>query len=153
MAAGLAGVLRQRVTAAVGLAVMALGLALPLAGEFSTSSGRLAVTLLQGNIPQDEKFQRGSGIPLALEWYGRQLREATTALVVAPETAIPLLPTQLPEGYLAALSQRYSAGTQAALIGIPLAKNSQAQLQKLISYATARRLLPFYSIYTHVADA
>ena len=30
-------------------------------------------------------------------------------------------------------------------------KNSQAQLQKLISYATARRLLPFYSIYTHVA--
>ena len=29
--------------------------------------------------------------------------------------------------------------------------NSQAQLQKLLSYAAAQRLLPFYSIYTHVA--
>ena len=28
--------------------------------------------------------------------------------------------------------------------------NSQSQLQKLLSYAAAKRLLPFYSIYTHV---
>src|SRR5258706_83039 len=59
----------------------------------------LSVALLQGNIPQDEKFEAGSGIPLALGWYGRELRAATAQLVVAPETAVPLLPQQLPEEY------------------------------------------------------
>ena len=81
---------------------------------------RLSVALLQGNIPQDEKFQGGTGIPLALDWYGRQLRESTASLVVAPETAIPMLPQQLPAGYFEALRSRFAQGNQAALIGIPL---------------------------------
>jgi apolipoprotein N-acyltransferase len=81
---------------------------------------RLSVALLQGNIPQDEKFQGGSGIPLALDWYGRQLRDSTASLVVAPETAIPMLPQQLPAGYFDALRARFAQGGQAALIGIPL---------------------------------
>ena len=81
---------------------------------------RLSVALLQGNIPQDEKFQGGTGIPVALDWYGRQLQGNTASLVVAPETAIPMLPQQLPEGYLDALRARFAQGQQAALIGIPL---------------------------------
>jgi len=84
------------------------------------STGGLAVALLQGNIPQDEKFQPGTGVPTALRWYGEQLQDNRTALVVAPETALPLLLRQLPEGYWAALRQRYAAGEQAALIGMPL---------------------------------
>jgi apolipoprotein N-acyltransferase len=81
---------------------------------------RLSVALLQGNIPQDEKFQGGTGIPVALDWYGRQLQGNTASLVVAPETAIPMLPQQLPEAYLEALRARFAQGQQAALIGIPL---------------------------------
>ncbi|MES2973945.1 MAG: apolipoprotein N-acyltransferase [Pseudomonadota bacterium] len=84
------------------------------------SAGRLKVTLLQGNIPQDEKFQPGSGIPLALGWYREQILAAGGDLVVAPETAIPLLPQQLPEGYVAALEARFATGRQALLVGIPL---------------------------------
>jgi apolipoprotein N-acyltransferase len=89
-------------------------------------------TLLQGNIPQDEKFERGSGIPLALDWYGRQLRDATSTLVVAPETAIPLLPQQLPEDYLAAVMQRYTGGKQAALIGMPLGSMADGYTNSVI---------------------
>ena len=82
---------------------------------------KLRVALLQGNIPQDEKFEGGSGIPLALGWYGRMLRDSDAQLVVAPETAIPLLPVQLPEGYLEALRDTFTRGGQrAALVGIPL---------------------------------
>ena len=132
VAAGLAGALRHRLGAALAVAVFGLGLALPLFGPFTTSSGRVSVTLLQGNIPQDEKFQPGSGIPLALDWYGRQLEEATTALVVAPETAIPLLPRQLPEGYLEAISKRYVSGSQAALVGIPLGSLSDGYSNSVI---------------------
>ena len=75
-----------------GLALLVPGL-LP---GWSTPAGSLSVTLLQGNIPQDEKFQSGSGVPLALGWYGDQLNRSNTDLVVAPETAIPLLPQDLP---------------------------------------------------------
>lgn len=80
----------------------------------------MSVTLLQGNIPQDEKFVGGTGVMTALRWYGEQLQGARGALVVAPETALPLLPQQLPEGYWQGLQDRFSTGQQAALIGLPL---------------------------------
>ncbi|MBT9514397.1 MAG: apolipoprotein N-acyltransferase [Acidovorax sp.] len=80
----------------------------------------LSLELLQGNIPQDEKFQPGSGVPVALKWYAQALRDAKADLVVAPETAIPLLPQQLIPGYLEGIQQRYAQGPQAALLGIPL---------------------------------
>lgn len=96
-----------------------------------TASGNksFTVTLLQGNIAQDEKFQGGKGIPDALSWYGQQLMAATTSLVVTPETAIPLLPAHLPPDYLDTLFRRFakppvSAPATAAIIGIPLG-NSQ----------------------------
>ena len=49
-------------------ALVAVALILPLGARwampsFTHSSGALDVALLQGNIPQDEKFQSGSGVP------------------------------------------------------------------------------------------
>lgn len=90
------------------------------AGPPPGSAGWLDVTLLQGNIPQDEKFQPGKGVPDALNWYGEQLVLADTALVVGPETAVPLLPDDLPRGYWDMLRQRFAQGDSAALLGIPL---------------------------------
>ena len=85
----------------------------------------LEVALLQGNIPQDVKFEPGEGIALSLDWYGRQLLTPAAPLVVAPETALPLLPRQLPEGYLDAVSAPYryreeGQPARAALVGMPL---------------------------------
>ena len=86
----------------------------------TTATGTLAVTLLQGNIPQDEKFEIGTGVPQALQWYAEQLQSSRTPLVIAPETAIPVLPQQLTPDYWDALQQRFATGAQAALIGMPL---------------------------------
>lgn len=83
-------------------------------------AGRLSVTLLQGNIPQDEKFESGSGVPLALAWYAEQLKASRSSLVIAPETAIPLLPQQLAPEYWSGLQARFALGEQAALVGMPL---------------------------------
>jgi len=88
--------------------------------EAARSHGRLRVALLQGNIPQNEKFIPNGGIAIALRWYGEQLQEATAPLVVTPETALPLLPAQLPPGYLEAIAARYAQGDQAAIVGLPL---------------------------------
>ena len=100
----------------VALAVAAVALR-PADG---VAGRKLTVTLLQGNIPQDEKFEPGTGVATSLQWYGEQLDAAKTPLVVAPETALPLLPQQMPPGYWDALQKRFSGGTQTALVGVPL---------------------------------
>ena len=97
--------------------------------------GELNVTLLQGNIPQDEKFEPGSGVPLALGWYAEQLLANRSALVVAPETAIPLLPQQLPQGYWQKLQQRFATGQQAALIGFPLGSFKDGYTNSVLGFS------------------
>ncbi len=80
----------------------------------------LSVTLLQSNVPQDEKFAAERQGAMLL-WHAEQLRSARTTLVVAPETAIPLLPFQLPEGYWSSLASAFPAsGGRYALVGVPL---------------------------------
>ena len=85
----------------------------------SLSTGTVTLALLQGNIPQDEKFESGTGVAMALQWYSQELRAAHADLVVAPETALPLLPQDMPEGYWAALQAHFDHAS-AALIGTPL---------------------------------
>ena len=95
------------------------------------------VALLQGNIAQNEKFAGGSGVPDALKWYGEQLRRSTASLVITPETALPLLPAQLPEGYFAALLDHFTQPAPgvlptAALVGIPLGNSEQGYTNSVI---------------------
>jgi len=92
----------------------------PAPSKAAAPPPRLQMALLQGNIPQDEKFIPGGGIATALDWYGTQLRDVTASLVVTPETALPLLPVQLPPGYLEAVAARYGQGHQAAIVGLPM---------------------------------
>ena len=116
--------------------VLKAGAGAPLFSSAVTAP--FTVTLLQGNIAQDEKFQPGGGIPDALKWYQSQLLAASTSLVVTPETAVPLLPSQLPEGYLDALVSRFvkpAPGTPqtAALVGIPLGNSQQGYTNSVIA--------------------
>jgi apolipoprotein N-acyltransferase len=85
-----------------------------------TPGPTMQVALLQGNIPQDQKFIPGTGVVDSLRWYGEQLVDSTATLVVAPETAIPVLPDQLPPDYWQALQARFAGPDQAALLGVPL---------------------------------
>ncbi len=109
--------------AALVLAVL-LPAALQISGtHFSATAGQMTVRLLQGNIPQDEKFIPGQGVRMALNWYSEQLMANTETLVVSPETAIPVLPQQLPSSYWQTLQDKYTAKTahpQLALLGLPM---------------------------------
>ncbi|WP_439113116.1 apolipoprotein N-acyltransferase [Hydrogenophaga sp.] len=105
----------------------------------TTSAGMLRVWLLQGNVAQDEKFEAGTGVAQALAWYPQQIAEAVAAakaglvnapqLVVAPETALPLLPLQLGPAFwrplLDGLAQPGVASPVQVLLGLPLGSFSQ----------------------------
>jgi apolipoprotein N-acyltransferase len=92
------------------------------APTFTSSSGKISVALLQGNVAQSEKFDPNVGVRQALHWYKKELFAAQADLVVTPETAIPILPEYLPFNYLSEIHQHYSstAAERMALIGIPL---------------------------------
>jgi apolipoprotein N-acyltransferase len=124
--AGLAVAMASGWRSAAGVAVLvAASLALPAAlgpRDFSTSAGHLSVTLIQTNVAQDEKFA-AERMPDALAWLSTTLHESRGTLVLAPETAIPLLPGQLADfapGWWEALQARFADGRQSALVGLPL---------------------------------
>ena len=96
----------------------------------------VSVALLQGNIAQDEKFIPGGGVQEALQWYGQQLLQPQADLVVLPETALPMLPQQLPSGYLDAIKAPYQqAGSHsAALIGMPLGNKVQGYSNAVVGW-------------------
>jgi apolipoprotein N-acyltransferase len=101
----------------------------------------LSVRLLQGNIPQNEKFDLSTGVDVALRWYKAELLKAVSDgvdLVVAPETAIPLLPQQLPVDYWPALHDAFASPSKtAALIGIPLGSMTDGYTNSVIGLQAA----------------
>ncbi len=106
--------------------VLAIGMVLAAGawgpGEHTRSSGELRVTLIQTDVAQDEKFAL-ERMPQSLEWLAQALQSAQGDLVVAPETAVPLLPDQLESlspGYWAALERHFSTRQRHALVGLPL---------------------------------
>jgi apolipoprotein N-acyltransferase len=111
---------RRWVPAAV---VVALVLAAWIAPRsFTQPAGELSVAVLQSNVAQDEKFA-AEHMPETLAWVARELRSAQADLVIGPETAVPLLPSQLADfapGYWQALQAHFSAPGRAALVGVPL---------------------------------
>ena len=127
---------------ALGLALL-LPAASALVGtrEFSTPSGELSVSLLQGNVPQEQKFSMDY-VPQALAWLAHAAAQARGELVVAPETAVPLLPEQLAElvpEYWPALRERFASGAQAALIGVPLGDYNRGYTNSVAGLSAATR--------------
>jgi len=114
-----AGVRGAALALAAPLAVLLAAVAVP--ADFTRPAGMLQVALLQTNVAQDEKFA-ADHMPEALAWVARELLAAKADLVVAPETAVPLLPDQLTEfapGYWQLLQERFRE-RGAALVGVPL---------------------------------
>lgn len=64
----------------------------------------IKVSLVQGNIPQELKFREEKQVD-TLETYRRLVQLTDARLVVLPETAVPLLRSEMPENYAAILGE------------------------------------------------
>ena len=76
----------------------------------------LKVALLQGNIPQELKFDEDKLVP-TLETYRRLILQSDARLIVLPETAIPMMRNALPENYAAIVRDHAREHAGDVLIG------------------------------------
>jgi apolipoprotein N-acyltransferase len=127
--------------------MVALALIKPM--PFTQPTGTLTLTLLQSNVPQDQKFAE-QYLPQTLAWAQTQLLAAKGELVLGPETIVPLLPEQLPADYWKPLVLHFQ-GNQAALIGRPLGSFEAGYTNSVvgISRDTVKRPEGFYRYDKH----
>ncbi len=82
------------------------------------TGGEVSVALLQGNVPQDRKWQESSLID-TLDRYRRLVLSARQQLIVLPETALPLFLSDIPAGYLEQLRAHALSVGGDVLLGVP----------------------------------
>ena len=99
---------RIAVPALMALALAAAGLLLPLASWTQPAGKPLTVRLLQGNVKQEMKFDP-QGIVDAIDEFQQMIVARPADLVVTPETAVPVLVQQMPNGF--AVAVRHFADT------------------------------------------
>ena len=137
--------------APVGLLAAALAIG-AVAGriDYTEPAGAISVSLLQGNVPQEEKFA-ARHVPEALASTFAQLESARGDLVIGPETVIPLLPDQLDPAWWQALLERFRQPGRAALIGLPLGNEREGYTNSAagIAATTADQPDGFYRYDKH----
>ncbi|WP_349741846.1 apolipoprotein N-acyltransferase [Roseateles cavernae] len=131
--------------AAVVLGLLALGQVLP--HDFTQSTGRLRVSLLQPNVPQDQKFDRAL-MEANLDRLAQQIEASQGQIVVTPESVVPLPLAYLDPDYLQRLQR--SAMRRPLLLGTFLGDEREGYVNSLIAIGVhanysygKRHLLPF----------
>lgn len=111
---------RTRLAAAGALVVLAAaGWGLERATWTTPAGEPVAVSLVQGNVPQALKFAEGR-FDATLATYARLVERAGGRLVVLPETALPRFLHEIPREYLDRLKRLLAARAGDVLIGVPI---------------------------------
>ena len=97
-------------------AMLVMTLLIPIHRQTEHEKTNVSVALLQGNIPQNLKFN--SGRELALQWYKEQSLNSQAQITVLPETALPYLQKDLPENYWQTLQRKFTGTRQIAIMGM-----------------------------------
>jgi apolipoprotein N-acyltransferase len=128
---------KARVVGGVAL-VFAFGLG-QLARQIEWTSARgapLKVALLQGNIPQDLKFQPDRYVA-TLAIYKRLIEASRGELIVLPETAIPRFLDAVDPGYLRDIARIALERRADVLIGVPIREPDGRYFNSVISVGTS----------------
>lgn len=123
-------------------------LLLPLAGlllpqDFTTSSGRVALSLVQPSIPQDQKFD-AERFSANLDILTRLVESSQGQVVITPESVVPLPLAELDRATLVRLSRP----ERPALLGTFLGNADEGFVNSVVGLGTGyhygkRHLLPF----------
>ena len=130
------------------IAWAAPALLLPLAGQllpqdFTTPTGRIAISLVQPSIPQDQKFDPAR-FAANLELLATQIESARGRVIITPESVVPLPLAELDRATLARLSRP----DHPALLGAFLGNADEGFVNSVVALGSdyhygKRHLLPF----------
>jgi apolipoprotein N-acyltransferase len=148
MAAGCLGLMLHR--RHLNLAAISLLVVLMLAGttlariEWTRPLGKpISARLLQGNVPQQMKFD-AANIDASLSLYREMITEAPADLIATPETALPLLSTQLPPDYLEQLAHFAWDSNSTLVVGVPWTTAPGIYLNSVIGFSFGQSTLYRY---------
>jgi apolipoprotein N-acyltransferase len=131
------GRLAQRAWAAVAIVALGVGGQALRAIQWTTPDGApTSVALLQGNIPQEMKWQPDK-TRATLESYARMAAASPAQLIVLPETALPLFESDLPDPYRAGLTSLGRKNGGDVLTGLPTGSLNGDYYNSVISLGSA----------------
>lgn len=131
------GRLAPRAWAAVAIVTLGVGGQALRGVAWTTPDGApTTVALLQGNIPQDLKWQPEKA-QATLESYARMATASPAQLIVLPETALPLFESDLPDSYRAGLASLGWKNGGDVLTGVPTGSLAGAYYNSVVSLGTA----------------
>jgi apolipoprotein N-acyltransferase len=106
--------------------------------EWTQAQGApVTVNLLQGNIPQDLKWDEAHFAATA-RWYQRMTRESTARLTILPETAIPRFLDLLDPEFLPALAQTARSRGADLIIGLPVREATGRYYNSVLGLGASR---------------
>ncbi len=104
-------------TTSVALAIVVVGIGLAFVRWTAPAGAPLSVRLLQGNVPQDMKFEPAHLIAQYKLYLGL-IQDQPADLIVLPETALPLPIQDSPPGYFDSLAQYAQAWNTTIVSGV-----------------------------------
>jgi apolipoprotein N-acyltransferase len=119
MAGCLAMLPSKKLPALVPVVLLTGGVALQKIDWTAPHGMPISVRLLQGNVPQELKFDSDQ-LYASLSLYRGMIVQAPADLIVTPETALPVFLHQLPTDYLSNLEQYAQQSHGHLAIGIPV---------------------------------
>ena len=127
----------ERAAACAGLAlVLSLGYGLKQIEWTQPLGEPISVSLLQGNIPQDLKWDEAR-FAATLDLYRRMARASTARLTILPETAIPRFLDLLDPQFVPALAESARSRGADLIIGVPVREANGRYYNSVISLGTA----------------
>jgi apolipoprotein N-acyltransferase len=132
----------KKLAAALAALILIAGFFLKTIGWTEANGAPISVRLLQGNVPQEMKFEREQ-IAATLALYHDMIRAAPADLIATPETAIPLLSSQLPPDYLARLTNFSRESNSHLVLGIPFNDGPSQYANSVLGFAPAQAAQPY----------
>jgi apolipoprotein N-acyltransferase len=126
----------RAVAAGVLVVLGASGWALRSAAWTAPVGEPLAVSLVQGNIPQELKFVDGR-YESTLETYARLVEGSAGRLIILPEIAIPRFLHEVDPDYVARLKRVAAARDGDLLLGVPVLEAERRYYNAVVSLGTS----------------
>ena len=130
------------VAALPAIALLAAGFGLKTVNWTTPHGQPISVRLLQGNVPQEMKFAPEQ-IEATLALYHDMIAATPADLIVTPETAIPLLSSQLPPDYLPQLFSIATRSNSHLALGIPVTDGPGQYTNSMIGFSPSLAAKPY----------